>query len=236
MGIRIKLKNRKLNKKEIKLIILAGGATSNLSIIDLFRKALPNMTIVSSDDPEIAVVKGAVYFAKNPSTISKRIARFSLGVKIIIPWIEKYVNISGAIKLFDKTDKKYVCPNGFAVFYKKYQAIDVNSEGKKKIFNMTSEKCSVEFYKSDFDGPVYFVDQKSEKNEIITKKFGTLEFSVKNFDNKKPEVEIEIKLGGTFISAKIIYLKKHFIHHLDSIKIFKKIKINLNLKKFIYFY
>ena len=202
-----KLKNKKLNKKEVKSIILAGGATSNLSIIDLFRKALPNITIISSDDPEIAVVKGAVYFAKNPFTISKRIARFSLGVKIQGKWDEKYDKIKGAIKIFDEKEKQFKCFNGFACFYKKYQSIDVNSKGKTRKFDMQADKCTLEFYKSDFDGPIYVVDQMNEKNEKIAKKFGYLIFSVKNYDEKNPTVEIEIKLGGTFISAKIVYLK-----------------------------
>ena len=202
-----KLKNKKLTKKEVKSIILAGGATSNLSIIDLFRKALPNITIISSDDPEIAVVKGAVYFAKNPFTISKRIARFSLGIKIRVPWDEKYDKIKGAIKNFDEKEKQFKCLNGFACFYKKYQSIDVNSKGKTREFDMQADKCTLEFYKSDFDGPIYVVDQMNEKNEKIAKKFGYLNFSVKNYDEKNPAVEIEIKLGGTFISAKIVYLK-----------------------------
>ena len=83
------LQNRHLNKKEVKSVILAGGASCNLSIIELFRASLPNLNIVSCDDPEIAVVKGAIYFAKNPLFISQRIAKFSIGVQVIEEWKKK---------------------------------------------------------------------------------------------------------------------------------------------------
>ena len=101
------LKNRNLNKKEVKSIILAGGASSNLSIIQLFKESLSNLNIVSCDDPEIAVVKGAIYFAKNPFSISQRIAKFSLGIQMLKDWKEKYDNIPEAIKVYDEKDKKW---------------------------------------------------------------------------------------------------------------------------------
>jgi hypothetical protein len=201
------LQNKNLNKKEIKSVILAGGASCNLSIIELFKASLPNMTIVSCDDPEIAVVKGAIYFAKNPLSISERIAKFSFGIEAESSWLDKFDNIPEADKFFDVENNRFLCLNRFALFYKKNQAINVTEEGKKKKLGMNSEQCTVKFYKSDFDGPVYVIGQKDQKGNIITEKFGELEFTVENFDEKECDVEIEIKLGGTFISAKIEYLK-----------------------------
>jgi len=72
---------------------------------------------------------------------------------------------------------------------------------------MNSDHASIEFYKSDFDGPIYVVDQKDENGKVLIEKFGTLNFTVDNFDFNETGVEIEIKLGGTFISAKVKYLK-----------------------------
>jgi len=201
------LKKRNSYQKEIKSVILAGGATANLSVIDLFRKSLPNLFVVSVEDPEIAVVKGAIYFAKNPFSISKRLARFSLGIRAEGSWNEKFEHVFGALKFYDEERKKFLCLNRFIPFYKKYQSIDVTKDGIKRKFGMNSEHCNLEFYKSDFDGPVYIVAEPNEKEKILTEKFGILEFTVKDFDEKEPDVEIEIKLGGTFISAKIVYLK-----------------------------
>ena len=201
------LKNRKKDKKEIKSVILAGGASANLSIHELFKKALPpNLTVVVCDEPEIAVVKGAIHFAKNPYTISKRIARFSLGIKSVDDWNERYEKIPGAIKIEDQNNRT-ICMNVFAVYYKKNRPINTNSEGKKLIFDMRSESASIEFYKSDFDGPIYVVGQKDENGNELTKEFGSLQFNVDNFDINDTGVEIEIKLGGTSISAKVKYLK-----------------------------
>ena len=201
------LKNRKKDKKEIKSVILAGGASANLSIFELFKKALPNLTVVVCDEPEIAVVKGAIHFAKNPYTISKRIARFSLGIKSVDNWGERYEKIPGAIKVEDEKNNRWVCLNAFSVYYKKNRPINTNAEGKKFIFDMNSNHASIEFYKSDFDGPIYVVGQKDEKGNELTKEFGSLQFSVDNFDINDTGVEIEIKLGGTSISAIVKYLK-----------------------------
>ena len=200
------LKNKKKDKKEIKSVILAGGASANLSIFELFKKALPNLTVVVCDEPEIAVVKGAIHFAKNPFTISKRIARFSLGIKSVDDWNERYEKIPGAIKIEDQNNRS-ICMNVFAVYYKKNRPINTNADGKKLIFDMRSKSASIEFYKSDFDGPIYVVGQKDENGKELTKEFGSLQFNVDNFDIKDTGVEIEIKLGGTSISAKVKYLK-----------------------------
>ena len=218
------LKNRKNEQKEIKSVILAGGATANKSIVELFRKELSNLTVVSCDDPEIAVVRGAIYFAINPFSISKRIARFSLGVKAEASWIEKLDNVLGAEKIWAPEQNKYLCSNRFIVFYKKNHPIDVASEGKKRKLGMNSESCTVQFYKSDFDGPIYVVDQLNDKSELVTEKFGELQFTVEDFDEKECDVEIEVKLGGTFISSKITYLKtgKQFFKDFSSNNTTKK--------------
>lgn len=201
------IQNRKLNKKEVKSIILAGGASSNLSIFQLFKESLPNMSIVSCDVPEIAVVKGAIYFAKNPFFISQRIAKFSLGVQMAQNWREKFDIIPEAIKIYDNRNNKWVCLNYFCPFYKKNFPINVSEEGKKREFDMNSEECKIQFYKSDFDGPVFVIGQKDKDGNVITEKFGELNFKVEKFDEKENGISITVKLGGTFISAQIEELK-----------------------------
>ena len=201
------LNNSTKNKKEIKTIIMAGGMSSNTSIIELFRKAIPGISIVSIDEPEIAVVKGAIYFAKNPYIINGRMARYSIGVKIVDLWRDKYDKIPGAIKIFNERDRVDSILNKFSVFYKKYHYINVTEKGKRRDYDMFTEHCEITFYKSDFDGPVYVVGQLNEQGNCITEEFGKLKFNVENFDEKEPVIEIEIKLGGTFIVAEVEYLK-----------------------------
>lgn len=201
------LQNRHLNKKEVKSVILAGGASCNLSIIELFRASLPNLNIVSCDDPEIAVVKGAIYFAKNPLFISQRIAKFSIGVQATEEWKKKLDDIPEAIKMYDEKNNYFICLNYFSPFYKKNYPIEVSEKGKKKGFDMYSEECHIQFYKSNFDGPVYVVGQKDKEGNLLTEKFAELKFKVENFDEKETGVDVTVKLGGTFISAKIEYLK-----------------------------
>ena len=195
-------------KKEIKSIILAGGTTANPSMIDLFKKEMQNdIKIVSCDDPEVAVVRGAIYFAKDPYIISERKAKYSLGIEVEGKWIDKFESIPEAEKEFDDKKGNYICLNRFYPFYKKNETIDVRAEGKKRKLGMNSEECTMKFYKSDYNGPVYVIGQKNEDGNEITEKFGELKFKVKNFDYSECDVNIEIKLGGTLLTALIEYIK-----------------------------
>ena len=94
------------------------------------QKDLQNLTVVVCDEPEIAVLKGEIHFAKNPYTISKRIARFSLGIKTANDWGKRYEKIPEAIKVEDEKNNRWVCLNAFSVYYKKNRPINTNAEGK----------------------------------------------------------------------------------------------------------
>ncbi len=201
------LNNHKKNKREIKTIIFAGGASSNISIIELFRKKNPQLSMVVADDPEVCVAKGAIYFARNPFSISQRIAKYSIGIHIEGKWEEKFEKIKGAQKFYDEEKKKLLCLNRFKTFYRKFESIDVSQGGRKLKCGMNSEFGRLKFYKSDYNGPVYVVGQLDENQNSLTEMFGVLEFTVDNFDEKDTDVEIELNLGGTFITATIVYLK-----------------------------
>ena len=208
------LRNSTKNKKEIKTIILVGGMSANHSILELFQEALPDISIVSMVEPEIAVVKGAIYFAKNPYSISQRMARYSIGIQSVDLWQEKFEKIKEAQKVWVEKYNEFNCFNTFSPFYKKFNSINVLGKGKYQEFDMFSNHCKIEFYKSDYNGPVYIVGQLDENGKCMTEKFGNLEFEVDDFDEKEPALSITVKLGGTFIVAEIEYLKtkKKSIH------------------------
>ena len=199
-------KNVENMKNDIKTIILAGGMSANKSIVELYRKAIPNIDIISMPEPEIAIVKGAIYFAKNPFAISQRIARYSIGIQCVDLWKERFNSIKGANKIWNPKDKVDSCQNRFSVFYKKFHSINVSEKGKQRDYDMFTESCEMTFYKSDFDGPVYVVGQ-IENGKCITEEFGKLQFKVDDFDENDPHIVVEIKMGGTFITAEVEYLK-----------------------------
>lgn len=60
------------------------------------------------------------------------------------------------------------------------------------------------FYKTLFDN-VYFIDElNNSKRKCI--QFGKTDFNVgKNFDENNRDVVVELKLGGTYVEAKIKY-------------------------------
>ena len=77
---------------------------------------------------------------------------------------------------------------------------------KIKIFKMNNSNAIIELFKTERDN-IIFSDQK-ENGELIVHKFGEFIIDVgKDFDASNRDIEIRMKMGGTFISASAIYIK-----------------------------
>ena len=75
------------------------------------------------------------------------------------------------------------------------------------MFVINHPKINIELYKTDKEDAL-FCDEKDNKNNLIVTKFGEFIIDVGNdFDKSKREVEVKMKMGGTFITATAIYLK-----------------------------
>ena len=123
-------------------------------------------------------------------------------------WEEELYKDKGKKGNFDLYDENY-CINLFSkiitineyinfdqVITKKYDALVPNP---KIIFYRTSkENCT-------------FIDEKDENDELILEKFGELNFNIgEDFDKKKNNVRLDIKLGGTYIDVSAVYLKSNY--------------------------
>ena len=63
-------------------IIMVGGLSGSKIIQNALQETFPKCHFLIPDDPELAVLKGAVYFGHLPNAVSGRFARFTYGVKI----------------------------------------------------------------------------------------------------------------------------------------------------------
>ena len=194
----------------INSIIYAGSVSSNSFVISMIKKELENKNIISNHYltmyPSISVVKGAVIFGLNPYIVKRRIAKFTIGVNCCEIWDEKRHKNHPEKKYFDTDDDCYRCKDIFSPIIEKNKKIEVN-EINSKHYLLKSSKASIRFYKTLYNN-VTFIDEKiigKYKCQI----FGGLIFDVGDeYDKDNTNLIIELKLGGTFISAQIKYKKK----------------------------
>ena len=97
------------------------------------------------------------------------------------------------------------------MLFQKFITKNENLRPDKEIchkFIMNNSKANVQLYKTDKDNAT-FCDERDENGNIITTKFGEFIIDVENkkFDESNKEVEVKMKLGGTFISTSAIYCK-----------------------------
>ncbi len=191
-------------------IIYAGSVSSNSFVISMIKKELENKNIISNHYltmyPSISVVKGAVIFGLNPYIVKRRISKFTIGVNCDQIWDEKRHKNHPEKKYFDTDDNCYRCKDIFSPIIEKNKKIEVN-EINSKHYLLKSSKASIRFYKTLYNN-VTFIDEKiigKYKCQI----FGGLIFDVGDeYDKDNTNLIIELKLGGTFISAQIKYKKK----------------------------
>ena len=94
----------------------------------------------------------------------------------------------------------------FSIFITRNQYIGFN-EIISKPFSANKIKPLIEFYKT-FKKECTYIDEKDENNQLIIEKFGEVEFDIgEDFDEYNRKVRIDMKMGGTYIYASVVYLK-----------------------------
>ena len=188
-------------EEKIKTLVFTGGASSSPILYDMLSKMkdLGIKHFIKSENPEVAIANGSVYYSYDHYIISPRKAKFTFGIKSSDIWNEKK-HKKGGIKVYDKIDKIYRCKNSFT----KFITIDENLRPDTEIshrFVLNNSKAIVELFKTSKKDAI-FTDEKDVET------FGEFIVDVRNkFDDSNKEVEVRMKLGGTFISASAIYCK-----------------------------
>lgn len=187
--------------KNINSIIYAGTVSKNSYVISMIKNQLP--TKISScvtPHPALAVARGAVMFGMNPLMIKSRISRYNIGIEISQEWNEFRHGRRKDLKYFCPIEKCYKCKNIFSPIILKNKQIFVD-KWLKKNYKLISSKAQVIFLKTDYDDIIFTDDEKKKCEKLAEISFDT----GKKYDENEREVIVELKLGGTFIDAKIKY-------------------------------
>ena len=101
-------------KEEIKTIIFVGGYCSNEILVNLIKDDLKKInSYLQPSNPSLAVMEGAVLFGIEPSTISMRKAKYTIGKGVSTKWIEEKHSGKGK-KYFDEDFQKWYCKECFS--------------------------------------------------------------------------------------------------------------------------
>lgn len=74
-----------LEEHKIDNILMVGGFSESHFLQETMTKAFPNKCIVVPNEAALAVLKGAVLFGHNPSSIVSRVAKLTYGVNTLLP-------------------------------------------------------------------------------------------------------------------------------------------------------
>ena len=191
---------------DIKTLIFTGGASSNPILFKMIQRIKTlNLNYVQSPNPEVAIAYGSVLYSYDHFIISPRKAKFTFGIKASEVWNDE-IHKNGGKKVKDEKNKIEKCINCFTKFITKNDNLRPDQEKSHK-FIMNNSNVAIQLYKTDRENAT-FTDEKDEKGNLIIQKFGHFNIDVGDqYDNNNREVEIKMKLGGTFISLSAIYQK-----------------------------
>ena len=197
----IQAQSESKNKEKIKTLVFTGGASASPILFSML-KNLDDLGIkdfIKSENPEVAIANGSVLYSYDHFIISPRKAKFTFGIKSSDVWDEKK-HKNGGIKVYDPIDKIWRCKNSFTQFITEGENLRPDDEISHR-FILNNSQANVELFKT-LKREAIFTDEKD------VKKFGEFIINVENkFDESNKEVEVKMKLGGTFISASAIYCK-----------------------------
>ena len=188
-------------KEEIKTILFVGGYCSNEIFVKLIKNNLMKITTyLQPSNPSLAIMKGAVLFGIEPSTISLRKAKYTIGEGIHDIWDDKKYSEKGE-KYYNKAVKNWYCKDCFSKF------IEINQDLKYEaqishIFHAQGHEPLFSFYKSEKPNPIFIYEEGvfkiGECQLFIDKKYNNI---------KDRALKVILKFGGTFIDVTAIHLK-----------------------------
>ena len=169
-------------------IIMVGGLSGSKIIQNALQETFPKCHFLIPDEPEIAVLKGAIYFGHLPNAVSGRFARFTYGVKICRRFRPGEDQQSKGIVV----DEELLCHDIFFPIVRRGDEIQtgIGYSCKSKTFKPNQQKLCVTLFVTDDREPKY-IDDKGCKS------LGSLTINLLKDSEKYTEIEQTIIFGET---------------------------------------
>nr|XP_022286343.1 heat shock 70 kDa protein 12A-like [Crassostrea virginica] len=167
---------------------MVGGLSGSKIIQNALQETFPKCHFLIPDYPELAVLKGAVYFGHIPKAVSGRFARFTYGVKICRRFRPGEDQESKGIV----DDEELLCHDIFFPIVRRGDEIKagIGYSCKSKAFKPNQQKLCVTVFVS-CDGEPKYIDDEG------CKALGTLTINPLKESEKYIEIEHTIYFGET---------------------------------------
>ena len=190
-------------------IIFTGAGSKNTNIInyiyDYSQEKQLNFKIRTTYQPELSILRGSVLYGFQNNIIRKRKARYTIGIQLHNRWDED-IHKNKGIKVYKEIEKDYYCSNLFSKFITRNEYIEFDQVISHNYIAL-EKKPSIVFYKT-LKYNCKYIDEKDENNNLIIEKFDEVKFDLEDdFDIKRRNVKINMKMGVTYIYAAAEYLK-----------------------------
>lgn len=196
------------NKYDVRNIVMVGGLSESEYMQKSIQNAFPDINLMIPEDPELAVMKGAVLFGFNPSVITARVARYTYGTNSFIPFIKGKHPENKKVVM----DGRELCEDYFVKYVEVGHILPINTViGPKKYLPIRKkQKCAnVQIFASSDPDPYFVTDSNSQFIGLLTFQFhdskGELDRPVllkMIFGGTELAVEaVEEKTGNTVIAS-----------------------------------
>ena len=192
------------SKEKIKSIIFVGGYCSNEILLELIikdlKKVTPDIKSLKPSYPCLAIMEGAVIFGIEPSSISIRKAKYTIGLESEETWDDKRHSPKGN-KIFNKYEKSWFCEKCFSKYIEINQSLKYEEELFNEFWTMDNNP-RITFYKTKKTDPIFVSEEGIIK---IGECFLKIDTKYKNYEDRR--VRVILKFGGTYIDVTAIHLK-----------------------------
>jgi hypothetical protein len=148
-------------------------------------------------------MEGAVLFGIEPSTISIRKAKYTIGKKINDFWDDKKHSERGT-KYFNEETRKWMCEDCFEKFIEINQNLQYEQEIISSSYPLIKSQTAVTmfFYKTEKPNPIFIFEKGITKIGELRLVFGK---EYEKYEDR--EIKTIMKFGGTFIDVTAIHVK-----------------------------
>ncbi|KAH3735128.1 heat shock 70 kDa protein 12A-like [Dreissena polymorpha] len=179
-----------IDTTSIETILMVGGYSESPFLIETIEKKFPRMTVIIPKDPGIAVLKGAVIFGHCPTSITKRVSKYTYGTDVS----ELFDREKHPLEKLIETDDGDMCVDIFDVFVEAGQSLSVGETQ----YQYTYHPCYVDQSEVKFE--LYITTEKDVKyvTDHGCKKVGCVVIPLSGSGLDRG-VLVRLYLGGTEI-------------------------------------
>ena len=196
-----------LRASKVDAVYLVGGFGGCKYVHQKIEEAIGqygNIPIVCPEQPDLAVVSGAVMWRKDPNIIQSRVADATYGIGVT-PGFKPAIH-DVCYWFLDKEDGIQRCHSVFQVFVLKGEVIkdEVYKSTLIPQYQKNTQQC-IDIYCTTDDGVQY---TKDKKGKLTVRKIGELVLDIPNPDNiprNERDIDIFMDFGGTEIQARAQY-------------------------------